>query len=366
MRPSSGTEVTSQLWAAVCRARGTPPPDPGEVSGFLRQLGEVPLATLRDTLNACLLGREQGADLDLVSWAAKCTRPSYLASLQRQQLSCSGSTLFSAGLFLMQLGWDMSRRIAQISDQPDDVVQLRAAILNAGGPFASPQVEQTAMIVIEPKKTDVEVVAQTGWDASLSASPLTIAMRKAMPRTQAPQEGTEQRPVDSLPAEPLPFERQPAEAQPSFPRTKLKLYGRDAAHTLESGPHKRSADFLGVHVVTIESARALAGGTYDWEQKLLLQLTPEEMPAVLAVLMGLSPQVRLDHHGTHRNKFVEIRRQKGGLVVVTGQTGFQFAVPVKPPLIYYMLDLFCRAMTHGDARRSVADVLALARSTDSE
>lgn len=78
-----------------------------------------------------------------------------------------------------------------------------------------------------------------------------------------------------------------------------------------------------------QSARVLSGGGDGWDRKLAVQLTPEEMPAALAVLMDLAKSVRFVQDGAQRHKFVELRRQAGGLVVVTGQSGAVYAVPVK-------------------------------------
>ena len=36
--------------------------------------------------------------------------------------------------------------------------------------------------------------------------------------------------------------------------------------------------------------------------------------------MGLTPSVRFGHHGTNRAKFIEVRRQDGGLVIPLCQT----------------------------------------------
>ena len=120
---------------------------------------------------------------------------------------------------------------------------------------------------------------------------------------------------------------------------------------------------MGVHVVSIDSAHVLsAGGGYAWERKLVLQLTPEEMPAVIATLMGLTPSVRFGHHGADRDKFVEVRRQESGLVIVTGDKALSYAVPVPVATACYVLDLFCRSMTMAAPGRSVADVLMLVKS----
>ena len=54
---------------------------------------------------------------------------------------------------------------------------------------------------------------------------------------------------------------------------------------------------MGAHVVTIESARALPGGGYDWGRKLSHQLTPEEMPVAIGVLMNLTESARFGQDG---------------------------------------------------------------------
>ena len=180
----------------------------------------------------------------------------------------------------------------------------------------------------------------------------------------------------ALPVLPTRFARErpdalsgPASAAgaPHEPRLRLRLFGKAAAHTLEVTPHRRGGDFMGVHVVSIDSAHALgAGGGYAWERKLVFQLTPEEIPAVIATLMGITHSVRLGHHGAVRDKFLEVRRQDGGLVMVTGEKAHSYSVPVPTATLYYVLDLFCRAMSVGTEEnkpgRSVADVLMLVRS----
>ena len=90
---------------------------------------------------------------------------------------------------------------------------------------------------------------------------------------------------------------------------------------------------MGAHVVTIESARAFPGGGYDWGRKLTLQLTPEKMPVAIGVLMNLTESARFGQHGAQRDKFIELRRPAGGLVVVTGQGGSVYAVPVKTAVV---------------------------------
>jgi hypothetical protein len=98
-------------------------------------------------------------------------------------------------------------------------------------------------------------------------------------------------------------------------------------------------------------------------RKLTVQLTPEEMPAALAVLMNLSSSTRFGQHGAERDKFVELRRQDGGMVVVTGQGSAAYAVPANAGMLYYLLALFARAMAGGLPGGSIAEVLALVKAT---
>ena len=154
---------------------------------------------------------------------------------------------------------------------------------------------------------------------------------------------------------------------------KLRLFGKSAAHTLEVTDHRRGGDFMGTHVVSIDSAAAngthgTTSGTYAWERKLVIQLTPEEMPAIVATFMGLTPSVRFGNHSADKSKFIEVRRQEGGLVIVTGDKAASYSVPVPTRTAYYVLDLFCRAMamsmsiTKDGPGRSVSDILALVRA----
>lgn len=162
---------------------------------------------------------------------------------------------------------------------------------------------------------------------------------------------------------PDPEDLEPAASLAPSGRLQVRLFGRESAHTLEVGPHRRGASFMGVQVVTIESARALPDGSgYDWASKLTVQLTPEEMPLATAVLMNLSAMARFGQHGPERDKFVELRRQEGGLVLVTGQGSTVHAVPVKAGVLYYLLSLFCRAMARGLPSGSVAEVLTLVKT----
>ena len=380
--PSSDDAALQALWLQVCAARGTPAPDGAQLAGFLVALAAPERLALHNALALAARGREPPGGLALISWAAGCTRPALLGRLEHQGLAFTGAALFACGLALAKQGWDMPGRLAQLAGCPEDVATLRNWL--AGASAAAPEVPEV------PQAHRHEPSVSGPPDAAILDAPWAVEGHDgagAACRGDEQDGGLQGRqarrwqgpPEDhALPELPSRFARQApgapagpasasARAAPPSGRLRLRLFGQSAAHTLEVTSHRRGGDFLGAHVVSIDSAPALAAGAgYDWARKLTLQLTPEEMPAVLAVLMGLAPAVRFDHHGAGRDKFFEVRRQQGGLVIVTGQHSLSYAVPVPTATGYYVLALFCRAMAMGGApgtpALSVSDVLGLARS----
>jgi len=359
-------------WLQVCRARGTPAPDPDRVLPFLAGLDAQAQDALVQALLLCLKGQEKRRELEVLSWAAGCTRSALLAQLQAHGLACAGHDLFGIGLGLMALGWDMSARLAQLAQHPEDVTSLRQA-LELQALANSLTIEARAL----PTRADAPApVVPTGPDEDRAPAPQPEPPELFMPSTAARGPRMENYPpLAVVPGAPSTFPewearefevQNPDDTAPAISRLQVKLFGSSAAHTLEMGPHRRGNHFMGVQVVTIESARALGSGEsggYDWGRKLTVQLTPEEMPGAVAVLMNLFPSVRFSQHGAARDKFVELRRQDGGMVFVTGQGNAVYAVPVKTGQLYYLLGLFARAMAQGLPGGSVAEVLSLVKAS---
>ena len=372
--PRSLDATLEQLWRQVCASRGTPAPDPALLAGFIQGVGTPERQKLESVLTLAARGREPPGDLGLLSWATACTRPSLLIQLKSHGLAFTSADLFACGIKLREEGWDMQHRIAQLASHPGDVDTLRGLLpallpVRPGEPEAALQ-ELAAPGNQAPENEDDDE-AFNPWldDGLLDGIAPDWPGEHASPVNSGPSA--------ALPQLPTRFERQPpassearatkAERAMDESRLRLRLFGKAAAHTLEITQHRRGGDFMGVHVVSIDSALALpSGGGYAWERKLVLQLTPEEMPAVVATLMGLTPSVRFGHHGAERAKFIEVRRQAGGLVLVTGERALSYSVPVPAGTVYYVLELFCRAMAMGRQAdmpgRSVSDVLLLVRS----
>ena len=405
-------QALAQLWHQVHVSRGTPEPDAAHLASFVAGLSTLEKDKIESALAMAVRGREQPGDFGLISWAASCTRPALLAQLARIGLVFTGSELFLCGLVLREQGWDVQARVAQLANNPADVDTLRAMLPGASETFArqtasSPEPwqgdappdslpdEDTA-----PKWPDESMEDTTGvwekvehWDALE-----TIGEPQVLPAASIQGSQSITLLKNTAPALPTRFEREaaplpfysaapsPAAASPTTRKhggkndetpdpqlqPKLRLFGKSAAHTLEITDHRRGGEFLGTHVVSIDSAAAhgthgthsTTGGTYAWDRKLVIQLTPEEMPAIVATLMGITPSIRFGNHGADKSKFIEVRRQEGGLVIVTGDKAASYSVPVPTRTAYYVLDLFCRAMSMAKdgSGRSTSDVLALVRA----
>lgn len=355
-----------RLWLQVCQSRGTPAPDPGKRGGFLQGLEVNERRVLESLLALAARGREKPGDLGMLSWATACTRPALLERLAAHGLAFTGARLFACGLQLMQDGWDMPQRLAQLQAHPEDVQTLRAFLP------VEPEANLQALAAPDSQAPVDEAFYPWPDDGPLDDSAPGWQGEPVDAMDESPAAAPSSR-VEVLPSLPTRFERQPPEHFPAASsaaksgrdegRQRLRLFGKAAAHTLEITAHRRAGDFLGVHVVSIDSAHALsAGGGYDWQRKLVLQLTPEEMPAVIATLIGITPSVRFGHHGADRSKFLEVRRQDCGLVLVTGEHAAVYSVPVPTATLYYLLDLFCRAMSMDGSGRSVSDILALVKA----
>lgn len=373
----AGLEQLDRLWRQVVASRGTPAPDAAHLAGFMAGLGAPERDKLQGVLALAARGREQPGDLGLISWAASCTRPLLLARLADHGLGFTSAALFACGLALRADGWDVQARLAQLASHPVDVDTLRAWLPTVL-PLESGQAEEDPPKEVGPDSPEDSDLGQpfSPWpdDADENGMP----GGKSLSGDEAPVDAIDESPLTSNPSESLPvlptrFARQRPEsfansssaaaAAPVEPRQRLRLFGKAAAHTLEITAHRRGGDFLGVHVVSIDSAHALPSGEgYDWGRKLVIQLTPEEMPALIATLMGITPSVRFGHHGASQAKFMEVRRQDGGLVIITGEKSLSYSVPVPTATIYYLLDLFCRAMVLNGTERSAADVLELVKS----
>jgi hypothetical protein len=109
------------------------------------------------------------------------------------------------------------------------------------------------------------------------------------------------------------------------PRIEHVGYGKNAAFQFSSG-RSRS----GLHTVFLESAKRLSPNDpnsrdYNWQKKILLQLTASEMPIVIAVLFGLLPSAEFKNHGPE-NKWFSIENQGKNFYMKMGATSAEMNV----------------------------------------
>lgn len=341
MRPEDREQCSRirNAWHTACQRRGIVRPTAVNLTPMLVGLDTMQLQALEEALSRSVSSVERAGDFALLNWAAKCTMPAVLAVISEAGLACTGAHLYLAGVSLIELGWDISARLVTLKDRPEDIAALRGAL--AQHAFAQEQ--------------SVPVAIGSAGGKGAEAPP---ASREETPWT-ARNDSHEDLGRDQLQEHEEDGDSRAWAGHSHDNRVRLKLYGKSAAHTVEIGPHRRGGDFLGSHVVTFESALALPAGAYDWGRKLTFQLTPEEMPAAIAVLMNIQPSVRFEYHGKTRDKSLELRWQGSGLAVTTGQKSLFCVVPVQSSAVYYLLSLFCRAMVHGQPGVTTADVLAM-------
>lgn len=100
--------------------------------------------------------------------------------------------------------------------------------------------------------------------------------------------------------------------------------------------------------VRVEGAQGKEGKSYDWLNKVTVQLTAEELHQAAAVVLGMSESMTATHHGDARDKRLELRREKGHILVRLTKTGLAVTVPVDSDHLYKVALVFVRALTLND------------------
>ncbi|OJY94351.1 MAG: hypothetical protein BGP25_05015 [Lysobacterales bacterium 63-13] len=99
---------------------------------------------------------------------------------------------------------------------------------------------------------------------------------------------------------------------PGTHRLQVKAFGKKAALCVESDVTRRDAP-----TVRFELATMISDKNYDWKNKLVIQLTQDEIIEAAAVLFGFAPKVEFRNHGDDA-KFLSLEMQPGGLLVRAG------------------------------------------------
>ncbi len=120
----------------------------------------------------------------------------------------------------------------------------------------------------------------------------------------------------------------------------IKVFAASAALTVATA----ETQLCRSHTVNLEAARRIQGTPhYDWDNKLVLQVSPSEAPDVLAVLAGWKPGVEFQYHGPAKNKGYRLQQQGSHLLIeLFSKTAGKLLVPTQPADQLKVLALFFR------------------------
>lgn len=121
-----------------------------------------------------------------------------------------------------------------------------------------------------------------------------------------------------------------SEAVDNPPYYSFKVFGQSAALCISEARTRIGA----LHTVQIEGAGVLSGGPsrrYDWPNKIIVQLTPQEAYQLLALLEHHVDMVKFDGHGPRHDKSLHIEMQGNLYFAKLFQKGrAAIMVPVRP------------------------------------
>lgn len=117
--------------------------------------------------------------------------------------------------------------------------------------------------------------------------------------------------------------------------------------------------------IRLEAAGAYAERSYDWPNKVSIQLTRDELPCVAAVFLGILPEAKGSNHGVgdQKGKGFEISHQGNKVYVRVFAPGKQFPVPVSPEDTFTVASLLTRQLQEGKPWLSAGDVMTMLRAT---
>jgi len=100
----------------------------------------------------------------------------------------------------------------------------------------------------------------------------------------------------------------------------------------------------GLYTIAVDGAPSAGIRKYDWNKKIRLQLTQEELPRFFAVFSGMSQFCKLSNHGPGNNKALEIHDQGNSLFVQMYAPKQNIAVKILPSDAFYISQIIMRQM----------------------
>jgi hypothetical protein len=336
-----------------------PPLNPGWLHSVLRARGLplLPVDTLREAVaqlrpeqsqalaRACLAlqaGTDTVAQMSELADFVRCGRPEHRAALRGAGLSDDVGDMLAA---LQALG--SQAFFNALRSLPDEAA---AAVLQPHLPPGAPRPADAAGAAGAADPAMAE--GDAGWPDDDWPPP--------EPDDDAPWAAEAAPPPAAAPAAPAAAVVPSPGAGRVLPRGH-HVYGAKAALRVEED-RWRSGDPVRCHTLRLEVAGALSERRYDWEHKIAVQLTARELPAFAAVMLNLLPQLQAQGHGALNDKWFELRRQSGGVLVRVGQARRGFAVPVGAGDLYELTLLALDALKANAPQADTAQVMAALQS----
>lgn len=139
-------------------------------------------------------------------------------------------------------------------------------------------------------------------------------------------------------------------------RVGIHVYGSKAALCFEADETRGA-----VPTVALDAASATGPKQYDWAHKIRLQLTRNELPVTLCVLVGYLPKAEFKNHGPANDKGFSIEHQGDKLFVrVWARDQGVKAVPMSRDDAFYVVGLFLRQLCLAAPWLSAGDQLQVA------
>jgi hypothetical protein len=150
----------------------------------------------------------------------------------------------------------------------------------------------------------------------------------------------------------------PAPAAPvEPPYYSFKIFGNSAALCVSEARTRSSNQCT----IQIEGALALGGGggrrEFDWQNKIIVQLTVQEAYLTLALFENLIPSVKFDGHGRTHDKSLQIEFQESHYYVRVIQRGYTaVAVPVRPVDAIQIVSLLYKQLLRNEPHLRIEDM----------
>ena len=144
------------------------------------------------------------------------------------------------------------------------------------------------------------------------------------------------------------------------PYYSFKIFGSGAALCVSEARTRSSNQ----HTIQIEGALALGGAgprrEFDWQNKIIVQLTVQEAYLALALFENLIPSVKFDGHGRTHDKSLHIDFQDSHYFVrVIQRSRAAVALPVRAVDAIQIVALLYRQMLANEPHLQIRDIRAL-------